>query len=86
MKYSCWKMKATEKNIYFKIESFVKIGFTCFLENIRLPVVFLEVATLRVGIKQIDQSIGILTSLPMKLGLAKVNIETASSVVDLAGL
>ena len=78
-------MKATEKNIHFKIERFVKIGFTCFLENIRLPVVFLEVATLRVGVQQIDQSIRILTSLPMKLRLAKVNIETASSVVDLAG-
>ena len=76
-------MTKAEENIYFKVESFVKIRFSCFLEDIRLSVVLLEVATLRVAVQQIDQSIRILTSLPMKLRLAKVNIETASSVVNL---
>ena len=69
---------------YFKVESFVKIRFCCFVEDISLLVVFLEVATTRVGIKQIDQGVRVLTSLPMELSLAKVNIETAGSVVDLA--
>ena len=78
-------MTKSEENIYFKVESFVKIRLSCFLEDIRLSVVFLEVATLRVAVQQIDQSIRILTPLPMKLRLAKVNIETASSVVNLAG-
>ena len=89
IKYNRGKIKddnKPEENIYFKVESFVKIGFSCLLEDIRLPVVFLEVATLRVAVQQIDQSIRVLTSLPMKLRLAKVNIEAASSVVDLAVL
>ena len=75
-----------ENILYFKVESFVEIGFSCLLENIGLPVVFLEVAATRVGIKQIDQGVRVLTPLPIELGLAEVNIETASPVVNLAVL
>ena len=76
-------MTEAEENIYFKVESFVEIWFRCFFEDIRLPVVLLEVAAPRVGIEEIDQGVGVLTPLPIELGLAEVNIETASPVVDL---
>ena len=79
-------MTEAEENIYFKVESFVKIWFRCFVEDIRLPVVLLEVAAPRVGIEEIDQGVGVLTPLPIELGLAQVNIETASPVVNLAVL
>ena len=81
-----WKELQGENIFYFKVESFVKIGFSCFVEDIGLPVVFLEEATARVGIKEIDQGVRVLASLPMKPRLAEVNIEAASSVVDLVVL
>ena len=82
-RHSCIKRPATEEKIYFKVESFVKIRFSRFVEDISLSVVFLKVAVPRVCIKEIDQSIWILASLPMELRLTQVNIETASPIVDL---
>ena len=60
-------MTEAEENIYFKVESFVKIWFRCFVEDIRLPVVLLEVAAPRVGIEEIDQGVGVLAPLTVQV-------------------
>ena len=67
---------------YLEVESLVEVRFDVLVKDICLSVAFLEVASSLI-IQEVDQSIRVLAPLSCQVCLAKMNIETTSSIVDL---